>query len=216
MWLYLFSLMLNIQIWTIEHCLEHRTSLLQMRTLTTWLLDDFLVTASAGVLECPYPEKCPPDWQSTLQRRSSTYLGKTDLRSVTFWSYAVIVRQYYIKGEHCWIFCGGHFCWSVNYRKEFSEDLLYHIPQQSLVEIILGLLFPKGCDYWTHQLSAYVDWGQMENLAWSCLWLLPSAELMEITAKEKKILKEIKKSLCDLCNLRFLKEQVTSSPILWP
>lgn len=110
------------------------------------------------------------------------------------WSqeHSVIVRLNYIKGEHCWIFCGGHFCWSVNKMKEFSEDLLYHIPQQSLVEIILGLLFPKRHDYRTHQLSAYVDWGQMENLARSCLWLLPSEELMEITAKEKKILKEIR------------------------
>lgn len=187
-----------------------------MSALTTWLLDDIIVTASAGVLESPYPEKCSPEWQSRLWRKSSMYLGKTDLRSITFWSYAVIVRLNYIKGEHCWIFCGGHFCWSVNKMKEFSEDLLYHIPQQSLVEIILGLLFPKRHDYRTHQLSAYVDWGQMENLAWSCLWLLPSAELMERTAKEKKILKEIKKGLCDLCNLGFLKERVTSSPLLWP
>lgn len=38
------------------------------------------------------------------------YLGKIDLRSVTFWSYAVIVRLYCIKGEHCGILHGGHFC----------------------------------------------------------------------------------------------------------
>jgi len=49
--------------------------------------------------------------------------------------------------------------------KEFSKDLLYQIPQQTLAGVMLRLLFLKRGEYRTHQLSAYVDWGQMDDLA---------------------------------------------------
>lgn len=136
-------------------------------------------------------------------------LGQNWSQGCHFWSYAVIVRLYYIQGEHCGVLHGGHFCWRVDDIKEFSEDLLYHIPQQSFIGIMFSLLFLKRHEYRTHQLSAYVDWGQMDNLAWSCLWFLPSVELMEITAREKNSegTKRDKEKFIKLCNLGLLKKE---------